>query len=71
VIDPERYVERREQSGRPEITRFERRRSSAVSSALQLGPRRRTSRPSAAGASLSSNNKSSARAEARASTNVG
>ena len=66
----ERFLERRKQAGGAEITRFGKRRSSVASSALHLGRRRRTSRPSAVGGSLGSNNKSSARAEAPASTNA-
>jgi hypothetical protein len=67
----ERYLERMEQAGTPEITRFERYRSSAVSSALYRRRRRRASRPIASDEPLGSNNKSSARAEARANANVG
>jgi hypothetical protein len=67
----ERYLERMEQASTPEIASFERCRSSPVSSALHLRRRRRMSLPSARDEPLGSNNKSSARAEARASENVG
>jgi hypothetical protein len=58
----ERYLEGMEQTGTPGNSGFERRRSSAASSALHLGRRRRVSLPIASDAPLS-NNKSSARAE--------
>jgi hypothetical protein len=66
----ERYLERMEQAGTPEIASFERSRSSPVSSALLLLRRRRVNPPIASDAPLS-NDRSSARAEARASANVG
>jgi hypothetical protein len=52
----ERYLERMEQTSTPEIARVEQSRSSAASSALHLGRRRRTSRPSAPDEPLNSNN---------------
>jgi hypothetical protein len=67
----ERYLERMEQTSTPEVASFEQRRSSPASSALHLRRRRRVSLPIACHEPLGSNNKSSARAEARASENVG
>jgi hypothetical protein len=67
----ERYLERMEQTSTPGNAGFERRRSSPASSALHLRRRRRVSLPIAFDEPLGSNPKSSARAEARASANVG
>jgi hypothetical protein len=67
----ERHLEGLEQTSTPGNASFERRRSSAASSALHLRRRRRVSLLIASDEPLGSNNKFSARADARANANVG